>query len=268
MEATEHEQILKEYLVTYKTARAHQRRHTLAWTAAPLSIGLCVLAISFWQLGRVQSERRTLERRKVQLVTEVAALQQAREDARLAVIEMEKKRAEAEDQARLADSKLAEVHSRLDPSAGKLDRATIEQIRKMAAPDVKPVAGSGDKPNARQLWTQGYQTYLAGDRAQAKKLYQQANQLDPDYAPALNSLGRIAGEEGNTAEETRLYAEALKRDGKYVPALNNMAIVEYHKGNLDKAEQLATQALALRPGYTSSVEILRQIKADRQRPGG
>jgi tetratricopeptide (TPR) repeat protein len=113
------------------------------------------------------------------------------------------------------------------------------------------------------LWSLGYKAYTKNDRIGARDYYERALRADPNYAPALNSLGRLEGDD-KKSDERSWYERALKAKPNYAPAMNNLAIVEFESGQLDHAEQLAKQANSIRPGISTAllgnIAVARQLK--------
>jgi tetratricopeptide (TPR) repeat protein len=252
------EQDLKKYLVSIGESERRTARTVRRWSLVPLAIGLVWMTFSVWKVSEAEEKRELLENqitelqdRKLKLVQDNNLLQQRADEAAQAAPAIY-----SDMQALAAARETVAAASSANPST------TIEELKHVLTTDVKPSA----EQRAKELWARGYQAYLSSNRKDAKKYYSLAAEADASYAPALNSLGRLAGEEGDKAEEEKKYREALKNsDDTYVPALNNLARVEYAKGNLDDAERLAKGALKLRPGYAISKELLSEIADERSR---
>jgi tetratricopeptide (TPR) repeat protein len=251
-----------------QVSRAEQRARSVARsTVGLLFVGVVLVAFFGWSVHALLAKRDALNSEVSNLQGEVTALEgqkralavqstiRATEDIR----RDEQDKIQRDENAAL-QAKLNDVAQAVASSAPAQPSAAVAKVQQVLA---APTTLQG-RPLAAQLWSQGYKAYLAGHRDQAKDLYHRALAADPNYAPALSSLARIAGEEGQP-DERSLYERALQADPNYVPALNNLAIVEFDAGNLDKAYPLAAKAEALRPGYSKA--LLDEIKAAGATPG-
>ena len=107
------------------------------------------------------------------------------------------------------------------------------------------------KPSARSeaiaLWKQGYDAANAGNAQQARELYQRALEKDPKYAAALNSLGRLAFDEGNLKLADEYFAKALAADAKPL-TIKAIAAKSARTGGPIAAE-VSINAQGAAPGY-------------------
>lgn len=94
--------------------------------------------------------------------------------------------------------------------------------------------------------TRGYAQYYSNiastqlsqaDFAAASLSLQQALGIDPEYAPAWNSLGVIQKRLGNHDAAESSYKEALKLDSGNLSALNNLVILYEHTGRAAAAHK-------------------------------
>jgi tetratricopeptide (TPR) repeat protein len=81
-----------------------------------------------------------------------------------------------------------------------------------SAPDLALLVESPAKKetSAPSLWANGYKAFREGDLKKAKDLYLQAREVNPKYAPALNSLGVIALRDRDAEAAIDLFQKAMK----------------------------------------------------------
>jgi hypothetical protein len=113
--------------------------------------------------------------------------------------------AEADRAVQSADTQLSDTLKALgavvqDPSSA----SAISHAREQLGGD----AGS-ESARAADLWRQGYAAYLRGDAVTARSHYLRSLGADPQYAPSLNSLGRLAAEAHDYNGERAYYEKAL-----------------------------------------------------------
>lgn len=140
-------------------------------------------------------------------------------------------------------------------------KAAIDQVRVELASEER----STPAESAQATWSKGYGAYNAGRYDEAEKFYRQALKADPNFAPALNSLGRIAFAENDLATAENYFRESMGKQADYVPAINNLARIELRKRNYEEAERLVADSLRYRPGYAPAEQLLKEIHAQSAR---
>lgn len=88
-----------------------------------------------------------------------------------------------------------------------------------------------------------------GDAALAKVKYQEAIELNPTYAQALNNLGNLLKEEKNLSEAEKLLRQAVTLQKDFAAAWMNLGIVLTSSNNFVEAEQCYLNALYCRHPY-------------------
>jgi tetratricopeptide (TPR) repeat protein len=239
-----------------------RRNRRLLFTALPIAVILVVYAVMASAVVRrsadLDAKSRELDARRAELVKTETDLAKRKQELATAASDLAVLRGQYD-----------ELQKQSDEARRKNQelQATIEQPGNAAAKVEKmEELLMGPKPNARSeaasLWKQGYDAYNAGNKAQARTLYEQALVKDPSYAAALNSLGRLAYDEGNLKLADEYYARALASSPTYVPAIHNRALVAKKQGRVDDAQTLTGQALKLRPGYQPSTILQSDLDAD------
>ena len=105
----------------------------------------------------------------------------------------------------------------------------------------------------KELFTQGEQLYSQGEFKKAIDFYEKTIELDPNFAPAYNSLGLVHREINTDLSEIAwLFKTATEIDPKFAQAYDNLGKAYYGMGEFDKAEQSCLKALDLAPGLLSS----------------
>lgn len=164
--------------------------------------------------------------------------------------------------------KKVDANDRLVPFDAQAMSIALRALSKELLIEVPAAVRSEEE--ARSLWQQGYEAYRAGRIDQANKMYRDSIKTDPSYAPAHNSLGRIAFEEHKPAQAEKLFLVALEHDNEYAPALHNLALLEYRRNSFAKALNYADQALALKrmPATVELREKLTQVLTTDSSPAG
>lgn len=107
-----------------------------------------------------------------------------------------------------------------------------------SGPDDLETTVRRDSKAARKLNAQGLQALAKPqpDLIEAKRLFQEAVEFDPEYVEALNNLGDVCGilEDYKTAEA--ILSKVLTMAPKRRVAHGNMGYVEAKLGNIDQAE--------------------------------
>ena len=97
---------------------------------------------------------------------------------------------------------------------------------------------------------QGVSAYKAGRTNEARELYLEVLQRDPQNAVANFNLGVAAQEANQTSEAEKYYREALDKEPDFVAALYNYAILMEEQGKYDLSEQAYRRILERYPDQT------------------
>ncbi len=92
-----------------------------------------------------------------------------------------------------------------------------------------------------------FQHHQAGRLSQAEQLYRQILQQEPNQIEALQLLGIIAFQNGNTEEAIACYRKALAVNPNLAPVHSNLGIALRTQGKLEEATWHYQQAVALQP---------------------
>ncbi|HLK91079.1 MAG TPA: tetratricopeptide repeat protein [Polyangia bacterium] len=118
---------------------------------------------------------------------------------------------------------------------------------------------SGNRERARSLWQQGYRAFNGGKEADARTFYTRAIEADSSYAPAYNSLGRLAIDDGDLpGAEVQLKA-AIARDPKYAPAYQNLAVMYALQNRFDEAQHNVEMALQINPSFSQAKRLAKNL---------
>jgi tetratricopeptide (TPR) repeat protein len=151
----------------------------------------------------------------------------------------------------------------LRETKAKVEKAETATKQELSAP---PAATTTAKTISRGLaikhWQKGYSYFNANNQQEAERSYREAIAADPSYAPAYNSLGRIAAKQGNQQEALRWYDKAIAANPHYAPALNNRALALRKLSDLHSAREAAKAALVARPGYVPAMNTLKAIEGE------
>lgn len=80
---------------------------------------------------------------------------------------------------------------------------------------------------------------LEGKYDQAEKEILAANQIYPDYPPAVNNLGLIYRQKKNYQKAEELFTKAIKLAG-YPPAFENLALIYFDQGKFQESKEILT----------------------------
>jgi len=117
----------------------------------------------------------------------------------------------------------------------RAERAAQERLRTFtgegSAVEVELVPGEKPEAEPKTPLPAEAQTQLEeakkllgrGEWAKARAALEQVIARVPDYAPAYNYLGAVAGRTGKPSEAIRFYEQAIKLDPRFAPAWNNLA---------------------------------------------
>jgi tetratricopeptide (TPR) repeat protein len=99
----------------------------------------------------------------------------------------------------------------------------------------------GNRERARSLWQQGYRAFTQGKEDEARRFYARAAKADSHYAPAFNSLGRMAINDHDYDEAKAQLDAAIKADPKYAPAYQNLAVLYALQNRYSDASEVLTK---------------------------
>jgi cellulose synthase operon protein C len=116
-----------------------------------------------------------------------------------------------------------------------------------------------NQPKDPKLWTRRGRMFIeSGQLADATDWFNNALEINKDYAPATLGLALIAAE-GFAGGAADLAKKALAQDPKLVEAQELLARVALEDGNLDKAETEAKKALDQSPEALEAMAILASV---------
>jgi len=94
----------------------------------------------------------------------------------------------------------------------------------------------------------GSQLLDQGRFADARAMFQQATQMQPDCPEAYNNIGLTYYKEGKLSESGDAYMKALAIEPVFVPSITNLGVVRYQQRKLTEAANLYRLALRLCDG--------------------
>ena len=94
--------------------------------------------------------------------------------------------------------------------------------------------------------------------------YEKAIALDPDFGPALNSLGYLYADTGDFEKAETCFKRYISANPGDANPIDSLAELYVRMGNLDKAEARYREALEARPDFTGSCRGLAYISALRE----
>ena len=109
-----------------------------------------------------------------------------------------------------------------------------------------------DKGQAQQLFHQGNKSTAQGAHAQAAALYEEALELDPMHAEALNNLGSSLSHLGRYEEAEQCFRESIKLKPNNPNPHSNLGILQRLKAELIESEASLRRALKLNPNFTEA----------------
>lgn len=118
------------------------------------------------------------------------------------------------------------------------------------------------RPNAaHDCYEQGKRLSMHGRHAEALHYLQAAIELNPDWAPALNSLGIAHIECGHRAEAERAFRRALALQPDLTEAHCNLGSILIDSNRLDEAAHSFREALRLAPQFDAARIALGKLLA-------
>ncbi|HEY9672213.1 MAG TPA: tetratricopeptide repeat protein [Waterburya sp.] len=101
--------------------------------------------------------------------------------------------------------------------------------------------------SSSELLALALQHHQTGRLSEAKQLYHQVLQQEPEQVEALQLLGVIAFQNGNCDEAIAYYRQALALDPNLAPVHSNLGIVLRTQGQIEQATWHYQQAVVLQP---------------------
>ena len=126
--------------------------------------------------------------------------------------------------------------------------------------------GVGLAPTARRCLELAVLMRQTGDIEGALPYYQQALELDPDFAEAYDSLGCLNFEHGNCADAEHLFRTAVSLVPGRADFLVNLGVALHTLGKNEEAESTFRQAIAANPGDARTYNLLAILLAARGSP--
>lgn len=111
-------------------------------------------------------------------------------------------------------------------------------------------------PEVRTEWGRLFLERFQPD--DATKLFQEALQLNPNYAPAFLGLARVSAE-GYSKQAVEFAGEALKRDGRSTEAHEILSYLALEDSNPKLATEEAGKALAITPEALDALAVLASM---------
>src|SRR3954447_20942643 len=116
-----------------------------------------------------------------------------------------------------------------------------------------------DQPQSAEVRTEWGLLFLDRFNAgEAATLFNEALKLEPNYAPALLGMARVAAE-GYEKKAVEFAQEALRQDPKYVEAHELLAFIALEDSNSNMAADEAQKALALSPEALDGMAVLASM---------
>jgi len=100
---------------------------------------------------------------------------------------------------------------------------------------------------ARPLTMLGYQSQKAGDDEAAKRYFERAVELQPDYPEALNDLAVIYGKSSKRDKALELLQRAVRSAPHSLTFRSNLAMMYYSNGMFDESAHEYTIIIASEP---------------------
>src|SRR4051812_12505302 len=113
---------------------------------------------------------------------------------------------------------------------------------------------------ARKEFDKAAQAVDKGDLPEAKKHFQKAIDIYPEYARAYNDLGVVFMRSGERERGRQSFEKAIALDNKYSEALLNLAKVRVAEKNTTVAEELLLRAVANSPANPEMLTVLANVQ--------
>lgn len=109
---------------------------------------------------------------------------------------------------------------------------------------------------AKKEFERGESARMQGNFDEAKKRYESAISIYPEYARAYNSLGVVLTTLGEPAAGVQAWEKAVKLNDRYPDALINLAKVRFNHRDVTAAEELLKKALTADPNNLDALGLL------------
>ena len=111
---------------------------------------------------------------------------------------------------------------------------------------------SGKSKSPQELYNQAKVATAQGEFEEAKKLYQAAIKVNPEYGQALTGLGALFLMEKRLDLAQPFFEKALAIDPNHATALINLAMIDRSRGNQARALERLNRVVELNPDYTAA----------------
>ena len=120
---------------------------------------------------------------------------------------------------------------------------------------------------ASELCGRGHMSFIHKDYAEAERLFRQAVQISPDFAPAYNSLAIVyANGKQDYAQAETYYKKAIEVNPQYALAYSNLGRMYYRRENdAVRAESCYRKAIELNPNFAIAYSHLAHLCAVSKR---
>jgi Tfp pilus assembly protein PilF/peroxiredoxin len=108
-------------------------------------------------------------------------------------------------------------------------------------------------PSAITFYNLGTLYMKLGQPSAAKSALERALSLTPDYAEARNTLGALAGQNGDIEGAMAHFRKALETKPDYADALNNLGYALFQTGRRQEAYEFYQRALQLQPDFAEAL---------------
>jgi Tfp pilus assembly protein PilF len=115
--------------------------------------------------------------------------------------------------------------------------------------------------NAREELDKGMEALNEGKKEEARKHFEQALQIYPEYAGAQNNLGLLFVKEGKQEEGKRAFQKAIEMDPEFVRAYLNLARLYDTEKNFQESERLLVKYVSLNPASAEALLMLSKAEA-------
>jgi tetratricopeptide (TPR) repeat protein len=234
-------------------------RRAAALSGLGAAVMFVSLALSTLALRDKISTVTALETQRRDLNDAVAKLNSERAKAERDLADTKDKLAAAKRQAETAQENVADLNAALEPPAMALDPpATPAPPALVPGTPPQPLSA---RERARSEWRAGQAARQKNQVAVAERHFQAAIAADPGYAPAYNSLGRLAAAHGDASAAEKLYRESLVHDPSYRAALYNLATLSEAMHGAKAALLPAQALLKLQPSDARSQNLVARLSA-------
>jgi tetratricopeptide (TPR) repeat protein len=110
-------------------------------------------------------------------------------------------------------------------------------------------AGSSRSGKAERLFTEGKNFSDQCRYEEAKRCYEEAIKLDPDFVDVWNNWGSVHERQGDHEEALRCWNRAIKLNPNFKKVWNNKGNVLFRLGRHDEAIKCYEEAIKLDPNY-------------------